>query len=108
MEMVETQDKYFIQISLDRETSSPVIKYSTLGGMSYSKIMSQYPDQMKVIHVDFLTNLRMDSLLNVAVDLGIENQKSQLTFILKHLYDLFVERDVEIVELNPLVITVGQ
>lgn len=73
MEVVEQQHSYFIQISLDRNTNSPVIKYSTVGGMSYQKIMSEYPDKMKSIHVDFLTNLRMDSLLNVAVDLGIEN-----------------------------------
>lgn len=43
--------------------------------------------------------------MNMAVDLGIENQKSQLTFIIKHLYDFFIDCDVETLELNPLVMT---
>jgi len=47
----------------------------------------------------------MGELLNVASELGIESQKSSLTFIIKHLYDLFVERDCLEVELNPLIIT---
>ena len=40
-----------------------------------------------------------------ASHLEIEQQKSQLTFILKHLYDLFIERDLDRVEINPLVLT---
>lgn len=43
--------------------------------------------------------------MNMAVDLGIEKQKSQLTFIIKHLYDFFIEFDVAVLELNPLVMT---
>lgn len=47
----------------------------------------------------------MAQLLNVADYLGIGQQKSQLTFILMHLYDLFIERDAEVVEINPMLIT---
>ena len=47
----------------------------------------------------------MVHMLQAATHLGIEQQKSQLTFILKHLYDLFIERDLAIAEINPLVLT---
>jgi succinyl-CoA synthetase beta subunit len=57
------------------------------------------------IYVDFLKNLSMPQLLGVAGDLGIDSEKSQLTFILKHLYDLFIERDADIVQINPLILT---
>ena len=50
----------------------------------------------------------MDSLLNVALDLGIESQKSQMTFLLKHLYDFFINHDCEILELNPVVLGPNQ
>ena len=43
--------------------------------------------------------------MNVAVDLGIESQKSALTFIIKHLYDLFIDKDLDVLEINPLVLT---
>lgn len=39
----------------------------------------------------------------MAKDLEIDHQMSQLTFILKHMYDCFIERDIEILDINPLV-----
>ena len=56
--------------------------------------------EMETIYVDFEKGLGMPQLLGVAGDLGIDSEKSQLTFILKHLYDLFVERDAEIVQIT--------
>jgi succinyl-CoA synthetase beta subunit len=108
MEKLFVQNKFYVSIRLDREKDAPVIHYSKMGGMTFKKIMNEYPDDMHAIYVDFIRNLRMGELLNVATDLGIESQKSSLTFIIKHLYDLFVERDVTEVELNPLVITKDQ
>jgi succinyl-CoA synthetase beta subunit len=64
-----------------------------------------YPDDMHQIKVDYLKGIDMVQLLNVASHLGIEHQKSQLTFIIKHLYDLFIDRDLDIVEINPLILT---
>ena len=42
----------------------------------------------------------------MARDLGIDAQKSSFAFIVKHLYDLFIDRDAEVLEINPLVLTV--
>ena len=73
MEKLDTLNKFFIAIRLDREKDCPVISYSKLGGMSYQKIMTEYPEEMMEIHVDFIRNLRMGELLNVASDLGIDS-----------------------------------
>jgi len=35
--------------------------------------MTEYPEEMMEIHVDFIRNLRMGELLNVASDLGIDS-----------------------------------
>jgi len=73
MEKLDTLNKFFVAIQLDREKMCPVIYYSTKGGMSFSKIMSEYPEYMNRIEVDITKNLRMGELLNVATDLGIES-----------------------------------
>lgn len=39
--------------------------------------------------------------------MGCEEQKSQIVFLFKHLYDCFVERDCDLIEVNPLVLTKG-
>jgi succinyl-CoA synthetase beta subunit len=37
--------------------------------------------------------------------MGISDKKSEIIFLLKHLYDCFIQRDAEIIEINPLVYT---
>lgn len=47
----------------------------------------------------------MTMLSKVAAELGIENKGSEVIFLLKHLYDCFIQRDTELIEINPLVYT---
>jgi succinyl-CoA synthetase beta subunit len=47
-------------------------------------------------------------LSEVANELGIGDKKSQMVFLLLHLYDCFIQRDAEIIEINPLVYTRDQ
>lgn len=44
-------------------------------------------------------------LAEVANELGIAEKKSEMIFLLKHLYDCYIQRDAEIIEINPLVYT---
>jgi succinyl-CoA synthetase beta subunit len=109
MEKLEISKKFYVQLSLDQQESCPVIKYANLGsGIPFSKILLHHPHLIKTVKIDYLNNVSMEQLMDVAVDLGIEQQKSQLTFILKHLYDFFIESDCETLELNPLVMTRDQ
>lgn len=109
LEMLETIKKFYIKIYLDRDACCPVIEYVNLGsGININKILKDHPKLIRKVHIDYLNNVRMEQLMEVAVNLGIEQQKSQLTFILKHLYDFFIECDTEVLELNPLVMTKDQ
>ena len=104
-EAIDTKHEFFIGIALDRDRGCPVIKYSEHGHLPYEEIMKRFPEDMNCIYVDVMKGVDMKLLLTVADTLGISQQKSQLTFILKHLYDLFMERDGEIVELAPLILS---
>lgn len=44
-------------------------------------------------------------LAEVASEMGIGEKKSEMIFLLKHLYDCFIQRDAELIEINPLVYT---
>jgi succinyl-CoA synthetase beta subunit len=79
--------------------------YSKHGGLEMSEIMEKFPEDLKTIYVDVKKSLNLKELMKVAEDLGIQHQKSFMTFIIKHMYDLFIERDVEVLEINPLVLT---
>ena len=103
MEKLEYSAGFVINIKLDRKMDCPVIQYKRADTNERANSIDE--SKMKTIWIDFMKNLSMPQLLGVAGDLGIDSEKSQLTFILKHLYDLFVERDAEVIQLNPLVLT---
>lgn len=58
--------------------------------------------------MDVQQGLSVIQLQQVADELGISDKKSEMVFLLKHLYDCFIQRDAEIIEINPLVYTRDQ
>lgn len=68
---------FYISITLDREKAMPVITYSKYGGMHILNMLRDVPhDEIKRIHVDVLNNIYIPEILNIAADLGIDEQKS--------------------------------
>jgi succinyl-CoA synthetase beta subunit len=49
--------------------------------------------------------INVDDLVKAAHNLGIDKQKSQLVWLMKNLYDCFIEKDCDLIEINPLVLT---
>ena len=68
-------------------------------------MQSERPDEIKIVPINVQKNVQIPMVMGIADDLGISEQKSELSFIIKHLYDLMIEKDAEMVEINPLVLT---
>jgi succinyl-CoA synthetase beta subunit len=43
--------------------------------------------------------------MDAADNLGIPEQKSQLVWLMKNLYDCFMKNDCDMIEINPLITT---
>ena len=68
---IEYKHQFFIGISLDRNESCPVIKFSEHGNLPYEEIMRRYPEDVHSIFVDLNKGIDMKLLLSVADTLGI-------------------------------------
>jgi len=82
-----------------------VFIYSPEGGMSIEDVAHSNPEKIFKINIDPRKGLEVKDLIKAAKDLGIEEQESQVVFLFKHLYDCFFERDCDMIEINPLVLT---
>ena len=82
-----------------------MIIYSDRGGMTLPRIEACYPETVHKIYVEHRLGLDLKQLLRVAIDLGMENQQSSLVFLIKNLYECFLQRDALRVSINPLVLT---
>ena len=95
----------YLSITLDRAAGKPVFIYSPAGGMSIEDVAEEDPSKIFKCHVDMFKGPNADDFAQAADNLGIPGNKSDLVFMMKNLYDCFIERDCDMIEINPLITT---
>lgn len=71
--------------------------------MALSLVQKRYPDTIHEIYIDVSEGLNLQSLLKVAGDLGVVQKQSNLIFLIKNMYEAFIQRDALRIEINPLI-----
>jgi succinyl-CoA synthetase beta subunit len=91
---------------VDRATQRVVVMASTEGGVEIEKVAAETPEKILKIVVDPMLGILPYQCRNLAFGLGLEgNQVKEFTKLLMGLGKLFVEKDLSLVEVNPLVVT---
>lgn len=95
----------YLAMLIDRSTSRISFVVSTEGGMSIEDVAHDTPEKIISFDVDPATGLSDFHGRRVAFALGLEgNQIKQCVGIVKSLYKMFIEKDMEMLEINPLVV----
>ena len=96
----------YLGMLLDRETSWLTIMASTEGGMAIEEVAAETPEKIIKVAIDPATGIMPYHARQLAFGLGLEGDqiKSAGKFIMA-LYKAFIELDMSLVEINPLVVT---
>ena len=97
--------EFYLSLTLDRAAGMPCFIYSPEGGMSIEDVAASNPEKIFKYHVDPFAGPDVDELGKAAANLGVPEAKSQVTFLMKALYDVFMEKDCDLIEINPLITT---
>jgi succinyl-CoA synthetase beta subunit len=96
----------YLALLVDRVTSRISFVCSTEGGMDIEEVAAATPEKILSFSVDPATGVQPFHGRRIAFALGLEGkQVKQCVDLIGKLYRLFVERDAEMVEINPLIIT---
>lgn len=91
---------------IDRSRNQLVFMASGMGGMDIEAVAASEPDKILQVAVDPVSGLQAYQCRQIGFGLGLEGaQIKELTHIMLGLYRLFIEKDLSLVEINPLVIT---
>ncbi|MCP5334331.1 MAG: ADP-forming succinate--CoA ligase subunit beta [Oceanospirillaceae bacterium] len=91
---------------VDRSSRRIVFMASTEGGVEIEKVAHETPEKILKAVVDPLVGAQPYQAREIAFKLGLEgNQIKQFTHIFVSLAKLFQEKDLALIEVNPLVIT---
>lgn len=105
MEEVYYTNKFFISLTLDINSSSPMLTYSKQGGHPLDRLIRIFPGSVRRQQIDFDTGIREELAQQVAEELGLPQRAESFSTMLKGLYRCFTERDCLDLTLNPIVLT---
>ena len=95
----------YLSVLVDRSSKSITFMASSDGGVEIEKTAEENPDAIKTLHVNYIQGLQPYQCRELGFALGLNaKQVTQLTKIMLGLYKLFNEKDLALVELNPLAI----
>jgi succinyl-CoA synthetase beta subunit len=98
--------EHYAAIVFDRSAKKPLVMLSSMGGMDVEQIADEHPDAIARIHVDPLVGFRPFHGRQLAFASGIDADVVRPTGdLLAKLYDVFVNCDAMLVEVNPLIVT---
>jgi len=102
-EKIPIRKELYMGIAVDRSNQSYVALTSATGGVEIEEIASKTPKTIIRTLIDSQLGMRSFHSLAIAKQLGYSgNQLVQLSTIIQKLYQVCIDNDAEIVEINPL------
>lgn len=105
VEKVQVGKEFYLSLTLDRPNASPVFIYSTEGGMSIEDVAHETPEKIHKLRINPMKGPDTADLKKVASDLGLQSNEKEVVHMLEQLYKLFHEKDCDLIEINPLLLT---
>lgn len=105
-ETCEIDKELYLGAVVDRSTRRVVIMASTEGGVEIEKVAHETPEKIFKVVVDPLVGVMPFQCRETAFKLGLkDDQIKQFTHLMMGLGKMFVDCDLSLLEINPLVIT---
>jgi succinyl-CoA synthetase beta subunit len=98
--------EYYASVLLDRSTKQPLVIFSVEGGVEIEQVAQERPEKLVRRHVDALEGLSREQAVEIATQGGAEEDViGGVADALMALYEVWVEEDALLAEINPLIVT---
>ncbi|MBJ7331364.1 MAG: ADP-forming succinate--CoA ligase subunit beta [Solirubrobacteraceae bacterium] len=102
----DIETEYYASILLDRSAKKPLVMFSLEGGVEIEEVAEKTPELLIKRNVDPLVGLTKDEALDIVKAANTpEDVQEGVADILVALYEVWIEEDATLAEVNPLIIT---
>ena len=103
---IDIARELYAGLVLDREKRKYAFMVSTEGGTEIEKVAAETPDKIVKEWIDPSRGLQEIQLQNLVNALGLQGDQAKNGIdILKALWEVFIDKDCSLIEINPLVVT---
>ena len=106
-EASDISKEFYLSCLVDRESSKITFISSTEGGMDIEKVAAETPNKIKTNKIELknegLNKKEIENIISIfKLD---EKQKKIASKLLSSLYEIIIQKDASLIEINPLIIT---
>lgn len=103
----EIEREFYLSFTLDRQNHCITIVASKEGGVDIEGVAEKDPNAILNISIPVITGIQGYMARRVANAFEIPEKTKDVFLLLSNLYKLYMEKDAEMIEINPLVLTKG-
>lgn len=104
-EATDIKQELYLGALVDRTHKSVVFMGSAAGGVDIEQVASETPDKIITASIDPAAGFMPYQARQIGFRMGLDaRQVGQLVKIMEGLYRLFIEKDISLIEVNPLII----
>tara|TARA_B100000575_G_scaffold252495_1_gene220509 strand:+ start:319 stop:1482 length:1164 start_codon:yes stop_codon:yes gene_type:complete len=106
-EASDISKEFYLSCLIDRETSKIAFISSTEGGMDIEKVASESPEKIITNKIDLKDEGPSENEIRKIISVYKLNEKQTKTAfkIIRSLYEIIVQKDASLIEINPMIIT---
>ncbi len=105
-EACSIKKEFYLSCLVDRGSSKIAFISSTEGGMDIEKVASESPDKIITTKIDLKEEISPTEIEKIISPFQLNmSQKKEATQLLKALYKILIQKDANLIEINPLIIT---
>jgi succinyl-CoA synthetase beta subunit len=100
-EQIAIEHEYYLSISIDRASASPLILFTSSGGVDIEEVARSSPDAIRRV----IVNPLLTDVPGYSIRYLLRGAPKELGPMINRLYRVFREKDALLAEINPLVTT---
>jgi len=105
-EASEIQNEFYLSCLVDRASSKIAFISSTEGGMEIEKVAKQNPEKIITTKFDLKDEIAEHDFENIIKVFELDNkQRNQAKKLINSIFNLLIQKDANLVEINPLIVT---
>uniref|UniRef100_Q31FV4 Succinate--CoA ligase [ADP-forming] subunit beta n=1 Tax=Hydrogenovibrio crunogenus (strain DSM 25203 / XCL-2) TaxID=317025 RepID=SUCC_HYDCU len=103
---LDIYQEFYLSLMVDRVTKTHTFVISAAGGMDIELVAEASPEKILSVHVDPTVGLMPYQCREIAFALGLTGTAfKQMASVMQGFYQLALDKDVSLLEINPLVLT---
>jgi succinyl-CoA synthetase beta subunit len=105
-EASDISKEFYLSCLVDRASSKIAFISSTEGGMDIEKVASDTPERIITNKIDFKNYVETNEIEKIIKVFSFNSEQKLIAHkIIKALYKILIEKDANLIEINPLIIT---